>query len=176
MTPPKQEGYFYAHTTLSCAKYCIVKAQLEYIKTTFPQLLQAANKDKSPNWGRMDFQQMVEHLILSFKNANGSLPASKIISPAENLEKLRAFLMSDKEFRENTKSPALPDEPFPHRFATVEKAIEKLISEINKWEQIYESTPNLTILNPVFGELNFEESIQLLYKHCRHHARQFGLE
>jgi hypothetical protein len=30
------------------------------------------------------------------------------------------------------------------------------------------------VMNPFFGELNFEQQVRLLHKHAMHHARQFG--
>jgi hypothetical protein len=29
--------------------------------------------------------------------------------------------------------------------------------------------------NPIFGDLNYEQNVRLLYKHALHHLRQFGL-
>ena len=34
--------------------------------------------------------------------------------------------------------------------------------------------PLLESLNPIFGELDFNGNVQLLYKHALHHLRQFG--
>ncbi len=147
----------------------------EFVQIEFIQLLRNAPPGITPKWGRMSFQHMVEHMVLALKNANGKLKTEKILTPADKLAASRIFLMSDKEFRENTKSPAFPDDPLPLHFKTVEEGINKLEKEIADFFTVYENNPGLIITNPVFGDLNFEEAQQLLYKHCQHHAKQFGL-
>jgi len=37
------------------------------------------------------------------------------------------------------------------------------------------TNPAKTLMNPMFGELNYEQQISILYKHTRHHLKQFGL-
>ncbi|MDX1938835.1 MAG: hypothetical protein SFU21_17065 [Flavihumibacter sp.] len=146
-----------------------------FIEHSFVALLKNGNPQSTALWGRMSYQQMVEHMVLIFKNANGSLPSNKIITPEDKLPALRAFIYSDKELKENTKSPALPDEPLPLRYPSLEAALDKLEKEIQGFLQVYDETPELTILNPVFGYLSYEDAIHFQYKHTRHHARQFGL-
>lgn len=146
-----------------------------FIEQSFVALLKNGHPQTTALWGRMSYQQMVEHMVLIFKNANGSLPSNKIITPEDKLPALRAFIYSDKELKENTKSPALPDEPLPLRYPSLEAALDKLEKEIQRFLQVYDETPGLTMLNPVFGYLSYEDAIHFQYKHTRHHARQFGL-
>ena len=54
-------------------------------------------------------------------------------------------------------------------------ALTELESEINHFFKVYSENPLLRTINPFFGNLNFEEQVQLLHKHATHHARQFGL-
>jgi len=35
--------------------------------------------------------------------------------------------------------------------------------------------PAQTLMNPMFGELNYEQQISILHKHTRHHLKPFGL-
>jgi hypothetical protein len=146
-----------------------------FIQDTFIQLLQNADPHTTAKWGKMSFQHMVEHMVLAIKNANGKIKTEKIFTPPEKLPDLRQFLMSNKEFKENTKSPAFPDDPLPLHFKTIAEGIDKLKKEIADFFMIYEKNPGLTIQNPVFGDLDYGEAIQLLYKHALHHAKQFGL-
>ncbi len=146
-----------------------------FIEHDFVALLKTANEQSIALWGRMSYRQMVEHMVLIFKNANGSLPSPKIITPAEKLPALREFIYNDNELKENTKSPALPDEPLPLRYPSLQAALDKLEKEIQLFMQAYDQTPGLTILNPVFGYLSYEDAIHFQYKHTRHHARQFRL-
>ena len=42
--------------------------------------------------------------------------------------------------------------------------------------EVFEKDPGLKTINPVFGELDFDSNIQLLYKHALHHLKQFGID
>jgi hypothetical protein len=146
-----------------------------FVQTEFIQLLRKASPNTAPKWGKMSFQHMVEHMVLATKSANGKIKTEKVFTPAEKLDASKQFLMSDKEFRENTKSPSFPQEPLPLHFKNIEEGIDKLEKEIADFYTAYENNPGLIIANPVFGDLNYEEAQQLLYKHSQHHAKQFGL-
>jgi len=150
-------------------------AKKVFVQTEFIQLLRNASPNTAPKWGKMTFQHMVEHMVLALKSANGKFKPERVFTPAEKLEASKQFLMSEKEFRENTKSPSFPEEPLPLHFKTVEEGINKLEKEIADFYIVYENNPGLIITNPVFGDLNYEEAQQLLYKHAQHHAKQFGL-
>lgn len=126
-------------------------------------------------WGKMDAQQMVEHLRDAFKNASGKYIIPLITTDPERIKQLQDFLMSDKPFRENTNAPFMPETPRQHKYASMEEAIARLEPEINDFFKAYEADPDRRILNAVFGELNFEQQVHLLYKHVTHHLRQFGV-
>lgn len=147
-----------------------------FITTTFPVLIKAASPTTEANWGKMNFQQMVEHVTDFFKVSSNKIQLP-LISPAEHLPKLKEFLLSDKPFRENTKAPAaiIPDEPLPVRNETIEIAIGKLEKQIHDFVVYFEQNQAAVTIHPVFGALNFEEWILLHYKHVQHHSKQFGL-
>jgi hypothetical protein len=84
-------------------------------------------------------------------------------------------MMSDKPFKENTKNPVMGEEPAPLKKHTKEAAIGKLQEEIIYFFEVFEKNPTMKTTNPIFGELDFEMNIQLLYKHALHHLRQFGI-
>jgi hypothetical protein len=139
--------------------------------------LQQLDPSTPPRWGKMNVQQMVEHLTRdAVRNASGRLVFDKIITPPEQLEKFRQFLMSEKPFRENTRNPLLNEEPATPHYQTVQAAIGALQQELIWFFEAYEKQPQLIIRNPIFGDLNFEQNVQLLYKHAQHHLRQFGVE
>jgi hypothetical protein len=83
--------------------------------------------------------------------------------------------LSDKTFKENTKAPVLPEEPFVTRNITMQNAIEELKTETNEFFNFFKENKLKTTLHPAFGELNFDEWVLLHYKHLHHHAKQFGL-
>ena len=150
--------------------------KLAFITTTFPALIKSANPIANGNWGKMNFQQMIEHVADFFKVSSNKIQLP-LVSPAEHLPKLKAFLLSDKPFRENTKAPVeiIPDEPLPARNETVAIAISKLEKQIHDFVLYFQQNQGALTTHPVFGPLNFEEWILLHYKHVQHHSKQFGL-
>ncbi len=148
-----------------------------FLRTKLVPHLQQLDPSTPPRWGKMNVQQMVEHLSRdAVSNASGRLVFEKIITPPEQLVKFREFLMSEKPFRENTRNPLLNEEPAPPQYQTVQAAIGALQQELIWFFEAYEKQPQLVIRNPIFGDLNFEQNVQLLYKHAQHHLRQFGVE
>lgn len=125
-------------------------------------------------WGKMNGQQMVEHLVDVLKLANGKLVLDMNLPP-EIIERNYQFLLSDQPFKENTKNPFLPEEPLPQRYQTIQQALEALNVETEAFFAVFAANPDLKISNPIFGNLNFEDQLQLLTKHSMHHLKQFGL-
>ena len=150
--------------------------KLNFISKEYLPLLKNLPADAIGNWGKMNAQQMVEHVAAFFAVSAGKIKFD-LVTPVEHLPKYREFLFSDKEFRENTKAPAnvIGEEALPLRYETMETALEKLAGSITAFENYYKDEPLKTTLHPVFGELNFEEWVLLHYKHVMHHSRQFGL-
>ena len=146
-----------------------------FIRTKLVPLLQKLRTDTTPVWGKMNVQQMIEHFTDVMMVASGKIKLP-VVTPPDRLAKLQEFMMSDKPFKENTKSPVLPEEPAPLKKNTKAAAIGKLQEEIIYFFEGFEKNPGLKTTNPVFGELDFDMNIQLLYKHSLHHLRQFGVE
>ena len=146
-----------------------------FLRTKFVSLLQRLRPDTRPLWGKMNVQQMIEHFSDVVMLASGKIKMPVVTSPAQ-LPKFREFMMSDKPFRENTKSPVLPEEPLPLKKHTKEAAVGKLQEELIHFFEAFKKDPGLITTHPVFGELNFEQNIQLMHKHALHHLKQFGIE
>jgi hypothetical protein len=146
----------------------------KFLKEDFIPLLQKLDANAKGRWGVMNGQQMVEHFADAVKNASGKL-ILPVVNTGERLEKSREFLMTEKQFKENTKNPLIPDTPFPLRKANMNAAIEKLQDELNYFFQAFENDANLKTDNSLFGELDYAMNVQLLHKHALHHLRQFGL-
>lgn len=148
-----------------------------FLRTKLVAYLQQLDPATVPKWGKMNVQQMIEHYGGDgIRCASGRIKIEMIISPPENLQRMQEFLMSDKPFRENIKNPLLGEEPRPLRYKTVQAAIGALQQELIYFFEAFEKTPKLITRNPFFGDLNFEQNVQLLYKHALHHLRQFGIE
>ncbi len=148
--------------------------KLDFLKKDFIFHLKHLAPDARGTWGKMNGQQIVEHLAQMMQIANGrkQLPD---LPDAERIQKNHEWLLTDKPFRENTKNPLLPEDPLPVVHDTMQQSIEALQQELNHFFDRYETNPGLRVKNPIFGNLNYEEQVQLLYKHARHHLRQFGL-
>jgi hypothetical protein len=148
----------------------------DFLKNKLVLLLSDIPSDTQPRWGKMTLQQMVEHLIDIFRIASGRSEFQHILTPKEKLPRMQDFLMSDKPFRENTLNPMLPQDPAPVVYPGLEEALHELGKEIDHFFAVFEANDNLSTRNPIFGDLNFEMNVQLLYKHTLHHLKQFGVE
>jgi len=148
-----------------------------FLRTKLVSYLQRLDPATPPLWGKMSVQAMIEHYACdAVRNASGRLKYDTIVTPPENLDRFREFMMSDKPFKENTVNPLMAEEPAPLRFKTVQAAIGALQQELIYFFEAFEKKPDLVTRNPFFGDLNFEQNVHLLYKHAIHHLRQFGAE
>jgi hypothetical protein len=149
--------------------------KLDFLKNTFIAELKKIAPDTPAVFGKMNLQQMVEHMSDSFQIANGK-DKYPLMTPIDRLQSMKDFLMSEKDFRPNTKNALLPDEPAPCRLASIELAFNELRREVDDFVTYFETKPGETTTNPFFGHLNYEEWVQILYKHALHHLRQFGVD
>ena len=149
--------------------------KLAFIKRDFFSFLKNITPDTKANWGKMNAQQMVEH-VTAFFNVSTEKIKFDLVTPEEHLPKFKEFLLSDKQFRENTKAPAtvIGEEPLPLRYKTYEESVAKLQQAVENFEAYFTDDPLKKTIHPVFGPLNFDEWILLHYKHVTHHLRQFG--
>lgn len=152
----------------------MTQEKLKFIKETFPALLRKLKGDEQPVWGKMNAIQMVEHMGASFRQADAKNNFS-IVTPSEQLQAFKSFMMSEKEFRPNTKNVLLGEYPAPAVFSSMKEAIKDLESAIAEFIRYFEKNPEKATVNPVFGVLNFDEWVQLLHKHAIHHLKQFSL-
>jgi hypothetical protein len=149
--------------------------KLHFLKKEFAPLLEQIEGEAKGNWGVMNGQQMVEHFCDAVKNASGKL-ILPLINTGEALEKSRAFLFSEKPFKENTKNPLIAEIPPALRKPNMKAAIEKLQEDLKYFFYVFENNPELKTRNPFYGELDYAGNVQLLYKHALHHLKQFTIE
>jgi len=147
-----------------------------FILKEYTSLLKDLPADAAGKWGKMNGQQMVEHVAAFFDVSAGKIKFD-LVTPVEHLPKYKEFLLSDKEFRENTKAPTsvISEEAHPLRYANMPEALTNLQQSIVAFEEYFKEDKLKTTQHPVFGELNFDEWVLLHYKHVTHHLRQFGL-
>jgi hypothetical protein len=148
--------------------------KVQFLQVEFPRLLHTIDPGTKPAWGKMNLQQMIEHMSDSLRIANGR-DAKDCVTPLEHLPRMQAFMMSEKPFKENTVNVQMAEEPMPCRWDSVDDAIGELEQELNEFVDVFEQDKSKVITNPFFGDLNFEQWVQLLTKHALHHLRQFGV-
>ena len=150
--------------------------KLHFIKEEMFLLLNNLSADAKAKWGKMNAQQMVEH-VTGFFNISLEKLKFDIVTPEEHLPKYKEFLYSDKEFKENTKVPlsVLGEEPLPLHYPSIAIAMEKLQQAVQDFVNYFKNEPGKKTLHPVFGMLNFDEWVLLHYKHVIHHMKQFNL-
>lgn len=149
--------------------------KLAFLQTGFVQQLEKIPADTPPIFGKMTLQQMVEHFSDSVRIASGKNSILEFVTPVEHMEKMQAFMLSDKPFRENTPNPLMPDIPPPVTHPRIEDALAELKKEIGYFVDSFNGNANRVTRNPFFGDLNFDQNVHLLYKHALHHLRQFGV-
>ncbi len=149
--------------------------RLIFLKTTVPATLKQLNANAKPKWGIMTAHHMVEHMTLAFQLANGWLKDDKPFTAEEKIPMMKRFILSERPFQENTKSPLLTDELMALNWASIEEAKSQFLQELSHIFEVYEANESLVIRNSIFGELNYEEQLALITKHIKHHFNQFGL-
>jgi len=145
-----------------------------FIKEIVPELITALKKDKSPIWGHLTAQHMVEHLTWTFVMSVGKIEVS-CRETKEGLKKMRKFLFSDQPMPHEYKLPELGDGLPNLIYADFQQAQNAFLKSVEKFYEYYETNPKAVHTNPGFGDLGFEEWEYVHFKHCYHHLLQFGL-
>lgn len=150
--------------------------KLSFLENDLFSLLADIKQDSVAKWGKMNAQQMVEHLS-DFFNVSTEKIIFPVVTPEEHLPKFKEFILSDKQFRENTKAPGsvLGEEPLATRCTDMEAAQQQLKRCVQNFITYFQTQPGKITNHPVFGPLDFEEWVLLHYKHVTHHLRQFGI-
>jgi hypothetical protein len=148
----------------------------DFLKYRLLSLLKQIPSDRTPQWGKMGWQQMIEHFSDSVRIASGKTVHTDFVFPPEQVQQFRDFMLSEKPFRENTVNPLMPEAPAPVKNGSVEEALKELQNELDFFFAVFEKNNLQVTRNPFFGDLNFEENVHLLHKHAMHHLRQFGVE
>jgi len=148
--------------------------KINFLKKDFPEMLRKLSAEQKGNWGKMNAQQMVEHITDTLRVTNGKKFQKKELTP-EQTEKARSFFLSDKPFRENTTNHLLPEIPYACTNSNITEAIKEMEAELGEFFSKFENNTNQKSVNPFAGEFNFDEWVHLLHKHFLHHAKQFSL-
>jgi hypothetical protein len=150
-----------------------IQEKANFLKNEFTAILTKLDADAPRKWGKMNVQQMIEHMSDYVRIANGKTPVH-VVTEAEKIPRMQGFLTSEKPFPENTPNALMPETPPQVRHATKEEAIAELQQELGYFFEVHEKEAGRKTNNPFFGELSYEMQVQLLHKHGMHHLNQFG--
>ena len=138
------------------------------------QKLAKINTNSKPIFGKMNGQQMIEHLSSVTQIANGNWEVDVFVSD-EKTARRKPFLDSENELQVGFKASFLSEEPNKLKFSSYSEAIEDLIHQVKVFEKVFEENKNRTVVHPFFGELDYEYWKKFQVKHFTHHFKQFGL-
>jgi oxepin-CoA hydrolase/3-oxo-5,6-dehydrosuberyl-CoA semialdehyde dehydrogenase len=138
-------------------------------------LLDKLDEKKSPIWGNMTAQHMVEHLIMAIKLSNGNYLIEECMYPLEKFQVLKKMLLSPKPMPRYFVNTVIGEGLKNLIFYDIDTAKAELKNEIVSFENYFRQNPNATPNNPTYGPLNYEEWIVFHNKHFTHHLTQFGL-
>jgi len=136
--------------------------------------LKTLSPNQEANWGIMTPQHMIEHLIVSMKMSNGGfiIPCR---TPKEQIEQYKEVVLNPEiDMQKGIKAGGM-EGLLDLRFPSVEAAIEKLESEIDKFHQYFNDNPGILVVNPVVDEIGYEDWVIFHNKHFKHHLAQFDL-
>ena len=125
-------------------------------------------------WGRMDAQQMVEHLIILFE-ISSKKQQTNILTPEKYLEKSQAILMSDEPMPKNFVAKFLPIGPTPYLYSSLVEANYQLLFVLSAYQVYWKERENERLNHPIFGSLTKDMWDRVHNKHIHHHFLQFGL-
>ncbi len=146
--------------------------KLKFVTVEFPNELLKIDPNTPPLFGKMNFQQMLEHMSDSVRVANGKTKFD-LHTEQEKLPLFRAFVLSDKEFKPNTKNALMGEEPLAIRNTSLKLAFDELNLELDDFIKYFAPNPSNKLMNPFFGPFDFQEWTHLLHKHSTHHLNQF---
>ena len=137
-------------------------------------LLSKLTKETKPLFGKMNAQQMIEHLSSVVQISNGNWKVDVFMSD-EKTERRKPFLDTEGELQVGFKASFLSEKPVPEKFSSLAEAIEDLLVQVEKFEQVFAEDKGLIVVHPFFGSLNYDYWKKFHIKHFTHHFKQFGL-
>jgi len=133
-------------------------------------------KEETPaKWGKMDAQDMVEHLGNTLQMTNGKRIATLRVSEEEAAANKERFIYTSVEMPLGIKSSSMGENPDPYKFSSLHEAIVELQKQLDDFEFYFANNPEATFIHPRHGALNHSEWIIFHNKHFTHHFKQFGL-
>lgn len=142
--------------------------------TELVELVKGITGEESAEWGKMEIQHMLEHLILMMKISTEKLNVNLLVEESK-IDFYKELVLQDKPFEKNLNNPLLGEEPSQLIFGNVEIAKKKFIDEFNNFEEFFTNQNGKKTLHPLLGYITKEEWTKYHIKHLSHHLVQFGL-
>lgn len=138
-------------------------------RSELQQRLSRLAPDSAPKWGRMNAPKMVVHLSDALRMALGELQAAPIRTP------LRFPVVKQLVIYALPWPPGAPTAP-----ELIARAPAAWTGEVVTLSKLLERFANLAPsgkwpAHPAFGRLSGRTWGVLVYRHCDHHFRQFGI-
>ena len=140
-----------------------------------PVLIRNLHSDTPALWGKMNAQQMVEHIGYVVSYSNGRLRATPNAEPEKLAYRKMRYFEKDFKMPRHFRVDAVPEEPMSLQFPNIEEAKLFFFQQLERFDDYYKEHPDITAPHFTMGELNYEEWIQAHARHFRHHFKQFGL-
>jgi hydroxymethylglutaryl-CoA reductase len=134
--------------------------------------LTVLSMDEKPVFGKMNGQQMVEHLSFLMQISNGIINANHFVEDEKSARR-KPFLDTDGELQVGFKAPMLSEEPTPVKFKAMQGSIADLLQQITSFETHFEKVTSEN--HPFFGGLDYDYWKKFHVKHFTHHFKQFNL-
>jgi hypothetical protein len=132
--------------------------------------VKSLDETSASQWGKMNVYQMVKHCRLweEMMQSNQNIKRA-FIGRIFGRIALKTILKDDKPLKRST--PTIP-------VLRIKEATGDIALEKSKWiaslEQ-YADFSNPNFVHVFFGKMSKEQIGQMVYKHCDHHLRQFGV-
>ncbi len=144
----------------------------EKVKEEILSRIDKLSPDTKALWGKMNVNQNLRHLSMSFEIPTGKLDPTQLKAPPMPKWLFRFFLLNVKPPKEkaetfkelNTVSNNINPTDFEAERNNLKKAIEDFCN-----------APNLIPVNKMVGKFSKKEWGKLNYNHTDHHLRQFGV-
>ena len=134
--------------------------------------LSMLKEEAKPVFGKMNGQQMIEHLSFLLQISNGKVAADYYVSD-EKTARRKPFLNTEGELQVGFKAPMLSEEPNELKFHSVGEAINDLFIQLDHFNLHFETAKAEN--HPFFGELDYDYWKKFHVKHFTHHFKQFSL-
>jgi hypothetical protein len=130
--------------------------------------------DTPAKWGKMNAQQMVEHLGIVFLLSTGKFNIEYKGTQEDAQKYWEDFVKSPQPWK--TVFPTVNfTEPRPTRHETIEASLAELWSTWQKYLTYCEENPEAVNAHFFLGNLPVDQWRQVHVKHFEHHLRQFGI-